>query len=332
MRLYRLGDAGDAVTDIRVRLGALGFSTDHDAAGRYGEATVEAVREFQRSRRLDHDGVVGPDTWRALYEAGYMLGDRPLHYRRPMVRGEDVAELQRRLNDLGFDAGKVDGVFGPETQRALRDFQSNRGIAEDGITGPQVIGELRLVSRATEKTGREAIREREWLRTLPDTLAGTRVYFDAGCRTDEERDRSWDAANGAAIALQSQGGVPLLSRSADTTLPERVRARKANRLGAEMIVSFQLPVEEPGIFFFASSMSRSEAGALLAAEMAPSLDLTVDGRAVPILKETRAPAVVIATAALDAAVGRKAVAAMASFLLSSAPAASAANGQPSSLR
>ena len=128
-------------------------------------------------------------------------------------------------------------------------------------------------------------------------------------------NRAWDAANGAAFALQSHGGVPLLSRSADTAMPERVRARRANRLGAEMIVSFQLPVEEPGIFFFASSMSRSEAGALLAAEMASNLDLMVDGRAVPILKETRAPAVVIATAALDASVGESAVAAMASFLL-----------------
>ena len=180
-----------------------------------------------------------------------------------------MAELQRQLNDLGFDAGKVDGVFGPETQRALRDFQHNRSIAEDGITGPQVLGELRLVSRDTRKGRAERpIREREWLRSLPRTLAGSRVYFDAGCRTDEERDRAWDAANGAAIALQGRGGVPLMSRSADTNMPERVRARRANRLGAEMIVSFQLPVEEPGVFFFASSMSRSEAGALLAAEMA----------------------------------------------------------------
>ncbi len=325
MRLYRFGDAGDAVSDIRARLGALGFPTDDDPEASYAEGTVDAVRDFQRSRRLNPDGVVGPDTWRALYEAGYVLGDRLLDYRRPMARGEDVADLQRQLNDLGFDAGKVDGVFGPETQRALRDFQHNRSIAEDGITGPQVLGELRLVSRDTERTGREAIREREWLRSLPRTLAGSRVYFDAGCRTGEERDRAWDAANGAAIALQNHGGVPLLSRSADTAPPERVRARRANRLGAEMIVSFQLPVEEPGIFFFASSMSRSEAGALLAAEMASTLDLMVDGRAVPILKETRAPAVVIATAALDASVGESAVASMASFLRRAAPAADAVN-------
>ena len=65
-------------------------------------------------------------------------------------------------------------------------------------------------------------------------------------------------------------------------------------------------------------MSRSEAGALLAAEMAAHLDLMVDGRAVPILKETRAPAVVIATAALGASVGEKAVTAMASFLVRAA--------------
>jgi N-acetylmuramoyl-L-alanine amidase len=332
VRLYRLGDAGEAVSDIRARLGALGFPTDRDPEGCYGEATVDAVRGFQQSRRLNPDGVVGPDTWRALYEAGYVLGDRPLDYRRPMARGEDVAELQRRLNDLGFDAGKVDGVFGPDTQRALRDFQHNRQIAEDGITGPQVLGELRLVSRTAEKTGREAIREREWLRSLPRTLAGSRVYFDAGCRNDDERDRAWDAANGAALALQGRGGVPLMSRSADTNMPERVRARRANRLGAEMIVSFQLPVEEPGVFFFASSMSRSEAGALLAAEMAAHLDLMVDGRAVPILKETRAPAVVIATTALGASVGERAVTAMASFLVRAAPTAGAADGHPSSLR
>ena len=318
--------------DIRARLGALGFPTDGDPEAVYGEATVRAARDFQRSRGLDPDGIVGPGTWRALYEAGYVLGDRLLDYRRPMARGEDVAELQRRLNDLGFDAGKVDGVFGPATQHALRDFQHNRGIAEDGITGPQVLSELRLVSRDTEGTGREAINEREWLRSLPRTLAGSRIYFDAGCRTGEERERAWAAANGAALALQSHGGVPLLSRSADTAPPERVRARRANRLGAEMIVSFQLPVEAPGVFFFASSMSRSEAGALLAAEMASNLDLVVDGRAIPILKETRAPAVVIATTSLDSSVGEAAVQSMASFLLRAAPTADAGDGQPSNRR
>ena len=112
MRLYRVGDQGEPVRDIQDRLSLLGFGCGPDTPGEYGKATAGAVATFQRSRGLSADGIVGPDTWRVLYEAGYVLGDRLLYLRRPMLRGEDVAELQRRLNSLGFDAGKVDGIFG----------------------------------------------------------------------------------------------------------------------------------------------------------------------------------------------------------------------------
>ena len=44
-----------------------------------------------------------------------------LYHRIPMMRGDDVAELQARLNSLGFDTGKVDGIFGPDTLAGLLD-------------------------------------------------------------------------------------------------------------------------------------------------------------------------------------------------------------------
>lgn len=292
MRLYRLGDTGEPVRDIQDRLLGLGLATDPDPRGEFGPATGEAVQAFQRSRGLGVDGIVGPDTWRALYEAGYRLGDRLLFLRRPMLRGEDVSELQSRLNGLGFDAGKVDGIFGPDTQRAVLDFQSNRHLAEDGKAGPGVITEIHLVTRATMRAGREAIREKEWLRGLPDTLVGARVFLDSSCRTDHEAAVTWAAASTAAFYLQERGGVPLLSRSDDVSLPERLRAQRANRLGAEIIVSIALD-EEPTIYFFASDHSRSEAGAMLARAIADTLGIGVEGRATPMLKETRAPAVVV---------------------------------------
>lgn len=292
MRLYRFGDAGEPVRDIQDRLLGLGLATDPDARGEFGTATREAVESFQRSRGLGIDGIVGPDTWRALYEAGYRLGDRLLFLRRPMLRGEDVSELQSRLNGLGFDVGKVDGIYGPDTQQAVLEFQRNRHLAEDGKAGPSVITELRLVTRATMRTGREAIREKEWLRRLPVTLVGSRVYLDASCRNDHEAAMTWSAAAGAAFHLQERGGVPLLSRSNDVSLPERVRAQRANRLGAELIVSIAL--DEPStVYYFASDHSRSEAGAMLAEAIADALGSTVQGRATPMLKETRAPAVVV---------------------------------------
>ena len=317
MRLYRLGDSGTAVRDIQDRLSCLGYVCSADPRSEFGETTRAAVESFQRRRGLPADGIVGSETWRALYEAGFRLGDRLLYLRRPMLRGDDVAELQRRLNALGFDAGKIDGILGPNTLAALIDFQQNRRMAEDGIAGPRTLAELHLVARATQKTGREAIREREWLRGLPRSVVGARIFLDPACRDTLEADQTWLAASETARLLQQDGAIPLLSRSSDTTLPERIRARRANRLGAALIVSYQLPyAEPPSVFFFASSMSRSEAGALLAAAIADRIGLPFEGRAHPMLKETRAPAVVVATEAMNEEAGRAVAEAIGAFFAS----------------
>lgn len=315
MRLYRLGDCGEQVRDIQDRLSSLGYACE-DGAGEFGESTLGAVIAFQRDRGLESDGVIGPDAWRALYEAGYRLGDRLLFLRRPMLRGDDVAELQRRLNGLGFDAGKTDGIFGPLTQRAVEEFQRNRSLAEDGIAGPEVITELRLVSRRPVQAGREAVREREWLRSLGASLVGARIYFDPAARTHEEALCAWEAANAAALELQERGGLPVLSRSADEVLPERVRARRANRLGADIIVCFQLAERgEDAVYFFQSQQSRSEAGARIAEQIAGVLHGAVEGRAGAILRETRAPAVVISRHDLGSEVGAKVVEGLERFFL-----------------
>ncbi|CAN5873070.1 N-acetylmuramoyl-L-alanine amidase [soil metagenome] len=303
MRLYRLGDTGEPVRDIQERLAGLDLDPHPDPRGEFGEYTRRSVADFQRSRGLNADGIVGSDTWRALYEAGYRLGDRLLFMRRPMLRGEDVAELQSRLNGLGFDAGKVDAVFGPETQRAVLDFQRNRHLAEDGRAGPSVVTEIRLVTRETMGAGREAVREREWLRALPDTVVGSRVYLDAACRSEHEAAHSWAAASAAAVSLQERGGVPLLSRSSDTTLTERVRVRRANRLGAELVISFTMAEQAPRVYYFASAHSTSEAGRMLAGYLGDRLECETEGRATPILKETRAPAVVVSSPDLTDKIG-----------------------------
>ncbi|MBM3271488.1 MAG: D-alanyl-D-alanine carboxypeptidase family protein, partial [Candidatus Sericytochromatia bacterium] len=58
------------------------------------------------------------------------------------TRGEAVTALQRRLADLGFDPGPIDGIFGPRTEAAVKAFQTARRIEIDGIVGPQTWGEL----------------------------------------------------------------------------------------------------------------------------------------------------------------------------------------------
>ncbi len=296
MRLYRLGDSGRPVRDIQDRLTALDHACAPDAAGEFGKGTYDAVTAFQRERGLASDGIVGPDTWRGLWEASYRLGDRLLYHRRPMLRGDDVSELQQRLNSLGFDAGNVDGIFGPDTRQAVTEFQHNRGMAEDGIAGPVTIAELRVVARVLPETGREAVRERQWLRALPTTLVGTRIFLDAGCRNDDEDRAAWASASAAAGAIQELGGIPVMSRSQDIRFPVRVRSGRANRLGAGLVVSFQIAAPDaPCVAYFESEHSRSEAGHSIATSIGPALDLPAVGMASPILKETRAPAIIVAS-------------------------------------
>jgi peptidoglycan hydrolase-like protein with peptidoglycan-binding domain len=61
-------------------------------------------------------------------------------------RGDAVRDLQRFLAAIGANVGTVDGVFGPLTLAALRQFQSMRGITADGIVGPKSIREIATVN------------------------------------------------------------------------------------------------------------------------------------------------------------------------------------------
>lgn len=306
MALYKSGDTGEAVRDIQERLGRLGYSVEPDEPGSFGEGTVRATTEFQLTNHIEADGMVGRETWRTLVDAGFGLGDRVLYYRMPMLHGHDIADLQRRLNSLGFDAGNIDGIFGPATLRAVLEFQHNREMAEDGIVGPEVVADLALMIRATDKVGREAVRDRVWLAELPRTVAGQRLYLDPFCRTEHEATSAWAAATAAAAALRESGAQPLLSRSADTRPAERLRARHANELAADIVIGFSLSHEptEAGVHYFASPLTTSRAGAAIGEAIAAALGVTAAGRSTPLLRETRAPAVVVVVPHLDPAVGR----------------------------
>ena len=63
--------------------------------------------------------------------------------------GADVRGLQEQLTSLGYSLGSVDGIFGPKTAAALRQFQSDMGIGVDAIAGPETYGAL---STATSRT------------------------------------------------------------------------------------------------------------------------------------------------------------------------------------
>src|SRR5581483_5394581 len=166
MPLYRRGDRGPAVAEIRARLAGLGLLDEpaDRAIDVFDDDADRAVRGFQQSRGLSVDGIVGADTYRALDEARWRLGHRLLTFvpGHPSI-GDDVAELQRRLLDLGFDPGRCDGIYGPRTAGAVRDFQRNVGLGPDGSCGPRTLRALNQLARAVVGGSPEGMREEERL-------------------------------------------------------------------------------------------------------------------------------------------------------------------------
>lgn len=140
MRPVRPGDRGPAVEDIQRRLLVLGYALGRTGVdGVFLGATAEAVQSFQAQHRLAEDGLVGDETWSALVDASFMLGDRMLYLRLPHFHGRDVGALQQALNALGFACGEPDAIFGAFTERAVREFQRNAGLPADGIAGPETV-------------------------------------------------------------------------------------------------------------------------------------------------------------------------------------------------
>lgn len=91
------------------------------------------------------------------------LGDRTL---MQGSRGDDVAQLQQRLNDLGFKCGYVDGEFGLLTEDAVFRFQKVKGLFSDGIAGPDTFAALRVQSSSRGSNGRVSQRDIELLARL----------------------------------------------------------------------------------------------------------------------------------------------------------------------
>ncbi len=151
MKPVRIGDRGAAVEDIQRRLRMLGYDLGPTGIdGVFLDRTSEAVRAFQAQRGLPEDGLVGDETWPALVDATFILGDRMLYLRIPYFHGHDVGTLQEALNALGFACGRADSIFGAYTESAVRQFQRNVGLPPDGIAGHDTVGALQALRHIWE--------------------------------------------------------------------------------------------------------------------------------------------------------------------------------------
>lgn len=246
----------------------------------------ERILAFQVSRALPITGECDSHTWKTLLEAGFRLGDRLLYIRSPFMRGEDVATLQSKLGSLGFDAGRVDGIFGPDTSKALKDFQRNTGLPVDGICGPTTVDELLRVFGRSE-TNIHSIREMEFIRTQTRSLSDMSIsiihqgYLDAAA----ELLRSSLAHKGARAQV-------IMHPDASTL------AALSNAQKADVCIHIEEQPSKAEIRYYKGFSYTSSSGQILATLIAkhmkaPNCDLHVDvaGLNVPVLRETKMTAV-----------------------------------------
>lgn len=270
-RHYRRGDSGAAVAEIRGKLAVLGLlegsvaaeggsGADGTAAleaaleaAAFDEATDRAVRTFQQQRGILVDGIVGPVTYQALDEARWRLGDRILFYvPARLMAGDDVAALQQRLLDMGFDCGRVDGLFGVETEQALREFQRNIGAPADGTCGPTTFKALDRLSRTVTGGSPHAMRESEAINRAGPTLADKLVIVDPGHGGADrgiegdpmgEGSLMYDLASRVEGRLAATGCSAFLTRGpdrGDTGPSDADRASFANAAGADLLISLHV--------------------------------------------------------------------------------------------
>lgn len=254
---YRLGDHGTAVGEVRALLRQLDLlarpvgTVDLRDSDLFDRDLDRAVRSFQQRRGVTVDGIVGPVTWRLLEEAHWRLGDRVLAYvPGHLLAGDDVTTLQRRLLDLGFDVGRADGVFGTQTEQAVKEFQRNVGITVDGLCGPLTFRALERLNRTVVGGAPEALREAERIRHRGRLRV---VVVDPGhggldrgaCAPDrpdvDEARLAEDLAARVEGRLAASGVVVHLTRGrlrpGDPPPDDGERAAVANRLDADLVIS-----------------------------------------------------------------------------------------------
>lgn len=164
----RAGNTGILVRTIQSMLLDKGYAVS--VTGTCDAKTVAAVKAFQKQNGLKQDGICGPETQQLLFGNGLsaFATATPIPTPTPTVlpelakpattvrygsKGTDAKMVQQRLIDLKYLSGKADGEFGLQSVAALKAFQRNNKLEDDGVAGSGTVSLLfsHLALSADEK-------------------------------------------------------------------------------------------------------------------------------------------------------------------------------------
>lgn len=208
------------------------------------ELSPDEIRSFQQERGLHVTGELSDATLRALEEARWKLGDRSLYLQQPpMMRGDDVATLQSRLTEMGFNCGRVDGIYGELTERAVKEFQKSVGAKVDGRCGPATIIALLRLTKTISGGAPTLLRESAAQKNRGPALANKVVVIDPGSG-DGESEITFDIAQRIEGRLLALGATVFLARGAANNPSEEERIAFTNKNKADLLISLHTDSSE----------------------------------------------------------------------------------------
>jgi N-acetylmuramoyl-L-alanine amidase len=244
----KLGDRSTAIELISNTLLRLGFITTPSDI--FDEKLTQGIKAFQQERGLTATGVINEITARSLEEARFKLGDRVLSLNSASImRGDDVSNLQDRLIQMGFNCGKVDGIFGANTERAVKEFQKSVGITSDGKCGPATLISLMRLVKTVSGGAPNQLRETVKHSVRSPALANKVIVIDpswGGEFTGEsangvvESEIVFDLAQRLEGRLIALGVNVVLTRSANNSPLEIDRIKVANSVNADLVIALKV--------------------------------------------------------------------------------------------
>jgi len=192
------------------------------------------IRSFQQARGLSVTGLVDEVTARALEEAQWKLGDRSLNLQEPpLMHGDDIAALQSRLTEMGFDCGRVDGIYGPRTELAVKDFQKSVGATVDGKCGPATIIALIRLTKIVSGGAPSVLRESANQKNRGPALANKTIVLNP----DGDDPLVYDVAVRTEGRLLALGASVFLTRGEKNNPSESERIAFSNNSNADLMIS-----------------------------------------------------------------------------------------------
>jgi len=204
------------------------------------EMSPDEIRSFQQERGLHVTGELNESTERALEESRWKLGDRSLYLQNTQaMRGDDIAALQSRLTEMGFNCGRVDGIFGELTESAVKEFQKSVGAKVDGRCGPATIIALLRLTKIVSGGAPAALRESANQKNRGPALANKVIVLDPSSK-EHEREIVYDIAQRIEGRLLALGASVFLTRGTQNNPSEAERISFTNQSSADLLISLHV--------------------------------------------------------------------------------------------